>query len=151
MLPEELDLVWRKYKNKVFIYAWEYFTKRIHDESIRSVLDESPFFFVEIKFEVIQKELQAGDERLKFWKAFFELLSMQKRGCDLCGFLNNDEGIALLFVDSALDAKDSNSNPAWGRFCSEMRVKTLVDMQKWDGITYGEYPPKEFFALNRQV
>lgn len=142
MLPEELNLAWRKYKKRVFIYAWEYFTNRIHEESLRSVIDESPFFFVEIKFDIIQKELQTGDERLKFWKAFFELLSTQKRGCDLCGFLDNNEGIALLFVD----AKDNN--PAWSRFCEEMLARTLIDMQKWEGIAYGKYPPEEFFTVN---
>ncbi len=142
MLPEELNLVWRKYKKKVFIYAWEYFTKRIHDESLRSVLDESPFFFVEIKFDVVQKELQTSDERSTFWRALFELLSTQKRGCDFCGFLSNDEGIAILFVDT------KENNPAWNRFCEEMQIRTLIDIKKWEGITYGKYPPKEFFTAN---
>ena len=144
MLPEELKLTWQKYRKKVFIYAWEYFTKRIHDELNRSLLDNSPFFFVEISFDTIQKELQAGEERLKFWKAFFELLSTQKRGCDLCGFLNNNNGIALMFVDSLSDLNTKDNNPAWNRFCNEIWARTFIDMRKWEGITYSEYPPKEF-------
>jgi len=144
MLPEELNLISRKYKKKIFIYAWDYFTRRIHDELVRSVLEESPFFYVEINFDIIQKELHASEERLKFWGAFFEMLSAQKRHSDLCGFLRNDEGIAFLFLDSVLNAKENNC--AWNRFCNEIQAKTLIDMQKWKGITYAEYPPKEFFA-----
>jgi hypothetical protein len=144
MLPEELGLILRKYQNKVFVYAWEYFTKRIHNELICSVIEESPFFYVEIKFNVVYKELPLLDDRLKFWKIFFELLSTQKRGCDLCGFLNENEGIALLFVDSVINTKEDN--PVWNRFCTEIKAQTFFDMRKWDGIIYAEYPPKEFFA-----
>jgi len=139
-----LSLVLRKYKNKVFVYAWEYFTKRIHDELVYSVSEKSPFFYVEIKFTVIYKELPSIDERSKFWKVFFELLSTQKRGCDLCGFLSENEGIGLLFVDSIAGTKENN--PAWNRFCNEMKTRILFDMRKWEGIIYAEYPPKEFFT-----
>jgi len=144
MLPEELSLSLRKYKSKVFVYAWEYFTKRIHDELLRSVLEESPFFYVEIYFKVILQELPAGGDRAKFWNAFFDMLSMQKRHSDLCGFLRNDEGIALLFVNSVSNAKENN--PAWNRFCEEIKAKTSFDMRQWNGIVYAEYPPKEFFG-----
>jgi hypothetical protein len=144
MLPEELSLVLRKYQNKVFVYAWKYFTKRIHDELFYSVVEESPFFYVEIKFSVVYKELPTIDDRSKFWKVFFDLLSTQKRGCDLCGFLNKNEGIALLLVDSAINTKEGN--PVWNRFCTEVEANTFFDMRKWDGIVYAEYPPKEFFV-----
>jgi len=144
MLPKELNLVLRKYKNKVFVYAWEYFTKRIHDELVYSVLEESPFFYVEIKFNVVYRELPSMEDRLKYWKVFFELLSMQKRGCDLCGFLNENDGIGFLFVDSVIGTNEKN--PVWDRFCIEVEARTLFDMRKWNGIVYAEYPPKEFFA-----
>ncbi len=143
MLPEELNLSLRRYKNKVFIYAWEYFTKRIHEELLRSVLEESQFFYVEIYFNNIQQELTIRNDRAKFWDTFFEMLSMQKRHSDLCGFLKNNEGIALLFVNSVSNTKESN--PAWNRFCNEIKAKTSFDMQQWNGIVYAEYPPKEFF------
>ncbi|MCL2206536.1 MAG: hypothetical protein FWB90_00385 [Fibromonadales bacterium] len=139
MLPEELKLFLRKCKNKVFIYAWEYFTRRIHDELVRSVIEESPFSYVEINFSVVQQELPSNSDRLKFWEAFFEELPKQKRFCDLCGFLRNDEGIAFLFVNSI------DNNPAWDRFCSEIEAKTSFDMRKWEGLLYADYPPKEFF------
>ncbi|MDR2582944.1 MAG: hypothetical protein LBC75_05635 [Fibromonadaceae bacterium] len=144
MLPKELSLVLRKYKNKVFVYAWEYFTKRIHDELVYSVLEESPFFYVEIKFSVIDRELPSTDDRLTFWKAFFEFLSTQKRGCDLCGFLNENDGIGFLFVDSVVGTNENN--PVWNRFCNKVETQTSFDMRKWKGIIYAEYPPEEFFA-----
>ncbi len=143
MLPKELNLVFRKYKNKVFVYAWEYFTRRIHDELVYSVLEKSPFFYVEIKFSVVNNELPSADDRLKFWKAFFEFLSTKKRGCDLCGFLSENEGIGFLFVDSVMG--NSENSPVWNRFCTEMEAQTFFDMRKWKGIIYAEYPPKEFF------
>jgi len=136
--------VLRKYKNKVFVYAWEYFTKRIHDELVYSVLEESPFFYVEMKFAVVNKELPSIDDRSKFWKVLFELLSTQKRGCDLCGFLSENEGLGFLFVDSVIGTGENN--PVWNRFCNEIEAKTFFDMRKWNGIIYAEYPPKEFFA-----
>jgi AAA+ ATPase superfamily predicted ATPase len=144
MLPKELSLILRKYKNKVFVYAWEYFTKRIHDELAYSVLEESPFFYVEINFNIVYRELPSIDDRLKFWRVFFELLSTQKRGCDLCGFLSENNGIAFLFVDSVMDTNEIN--PVWNRFCNEVEAQTFFDMRKWHGIIYAEYPPKEFFA-----
>ena len=144
MLPKELSLVLRKYKDKVFVYAWEYFTKRIHDELVYSVLEKSPFFYVEIRFSIVHRELPSVDDRLKFWKIFFESLSTQKRGCDLCGFLNENEGIGFLFVDSVIGVGEKN--PAWNRFCNEVEAQTLFDIRKWKGIIYAEYPPKEFFA-----
>jgi hypothetical protein len=148
MLPEELNLALRKRKNKIYIYTWEYFTRRIHDELFRSAFEESPFFYVEINFEIIQKELNASDARSKFWIAFFDILSTQKRHSDLCGFLRNDEGIAFLFLDSVLNTKESNSG--WNRFCDEIKIKTSFDIQKWKGIIYAEYPPKEFFISSQQ-
>ena len=144
MLPEELNLILQKYKRKVFVYTWEYFTRRIHNELIYSIQEESPFFYVEIKFDVVYKELPSIEDRSLFWKVFFELLSTQKRGCDLCGFLKDNEGIALLFVDSFLNTKDSN--PPWYRFCNEVKAGTFFNMRKWDGIIYAEYPPRQFFT-----
>jgi hypothetical protein len=144
MLPKELKLVLRKYQSKVFVYAWEYFTKRIHDELVYSVLEETPFFYVEINFNVIYKELPSIDDRLKFWKVLFELLLTQKRGCDLCGFLSENNGIAFLFVDSVIGTDESSQ--VWNRFCNEVEAQTFFDMRKWEGIIYAEYPPKEFFA-----
>jgi hypothetical protein len=134
----------RKHKKKVFIYIWEYFTKRIHEEFIRSALEESPFFYVEIKFSVVNRELSQNADITNFWNAFFEQLSTEKRGCDLCGLLNNDEGVALMFLDSTLNTKEDN--PAWNRFCTEIQAKTFFDMRKWEGVIYAEYPPKEFFT-----
>jgi hypothetical protein len=150
MIPEELNLVLRKYEKKVFIYSWKYFTKRIHDELVRSVLEESPFFYVELNFNVVKKELElhTSAERLKYWETFFEMLLTQKRHSDLCGFLNNNDGIAFLFTDSISNIK--NHNPVWNRFCEEIAAKTFFDMREWQGIIYAEYPPKEFFASNQQ-
>jgi len=149
MLPEELNPFLRKHKKKVFIYAWEYFTRRIHDELVRSVIEESPFFYVEINFSIIQKELYNNYDRSIFWEAFFDILSTQKRYSDLCGFLKNDEGIAFLFLNSVLNTKESN--PAWNRFCTEIEARTFFDMRKWNGIIYAEYPPKEFFITEQQA
>jgi len=148
MLPKELSLALRKHKNKIFIYTWEYFTRRIHDELFRSAIEESPFFYVEISFETIEKELHITENYSRFWAAFFDMLSTQKRHSDLCGFLRNNEGIAFLFLDSVSNTKESNVG--WNRFCDEMKIKTSFDMQKWKGIIYAEYPPKEFFISNQQ-
>jgi len=146
MLPKELSLALRKHNNKIFIYTWEYFTRRIHSELLRSAIEESPFFYVEINFEAIQEELSDSEARSKFWIAFFDMLSTQKRHSDLCGFLRNDEGMALLFLDSVSNTKEEH--PGWNRFCNEIKNKTAYDMQKWEGIMYAEYPPKEFFISN---
>jgi len=139
MLPEELNLFLRKCKNKVFVYAWEYFSKRIHEELVRAAVEESPFFYVEMSFSIVEQKLPVNSDRLKFWEVFFDVLSTQKRFSDLCGFLRNDEGMAFLFVNSVED------NPVWNRFCAEIETRTSFDMRKWDEIIYATYPPKEFF------
>lgn len=145
MLPKELNIALQVYKKKVFVYIWEYFKKRIHDEQARSVLEKSPFFYIEIKFNVVEKELPQAVERYKFWMAFFEVLATQKRFNDLCGFLNNNEGIAILFTDNVLNTKETNS--AWNRFCSEIKNSSSFDLQNWSEIVYAEYPPKEFLKF----
>ena len=142
MLPKELKLILPIYKNKLFIYDWENFTKRINDELIRSIMEESQFFYVEINFTIVERELPRSSSRAEFWEAFLDLLLMQKRACDICGFLNNDEGIAFIFVDSTLNTKESN--PVWNRFCKGVEAKTFSDMRKWEGIIYAQYPPEEF-------
>jgi hypothetical protein len=151
MLPKELNLALLKHKNEIFIYAWKYFTRRIHDELLRSLIEESPFFYVEIKFEIIQKELCTSENNYKFWKAFFNMLSIQKRYSDLCGFLKNDEGIAFLFLSSASVLNTKESSYVWNRFCNEIKNETSFDMREWEGIIYAEYPPREFFVANADI
>jgi len=141
MLSLELENALNKYKKKVFIYEWEYFTKRIHDELMISVLEKYQFLYVEINFEIIQKELPKKPDQLKFWHVFFEQIS-QKRYSDLCGFLENNKGVALIFTHS----NTANNNVAWFRFCENILNRTGFDMQKWDEISLAEYPPKEFLT-----
>jgi hypothetical protein len=140
MLPEELSLSLKRYNKKVFIYEWEYFTKRIHDELVFSAIEESQILYVEINFNVVQNELQKKEDRLEFWKIFLQNLN-QKRYNDLCGFLNKYEGIALIFTHS----NSSNNAVAWERFCQNVSSETGFNMQKWNGIIRAEYPPMEFF------
>ncbi|MDR0516552.1 MAG: hypothetical protein LBH25_05845 [Fibromonadaceae bacterium] len=141
MLPEELNLALKKYNKKVFIYEWEYFTKRIQDELLFSALEEYQFLYVEISFNATKNELQKKEDSLKFWKAFLNQLT-QKRYNDLCGFLEDNKGIALIFSHS-----NSQDNViAWLRFCQDISSETGFDMQKWNEIVYAEYPPREFFA-----
>ncbi|MDR2580910.1 MAG: hypothetical protein LBC85_07965 [Fibromonadaceae bacterium] len=146
MLPEELKSALSKHKKWVFVYDWEFFSMRIHDELVISVLEDCQFLYVEMIFDVVQSELQKKNDRLKFWDAFFKLLS-QKRYDDICGFLDNDRGLALVFTHS----NSSDNNIAWTRFCECILSKTGFNMLKWDGINYAEYPPKEFFVSNNET
>jgi hypothetical protein len=140
MLPEELSLCLKKYNKKLFIYEWEYFTRRIHDELMFSAVEEYQFLYVEINFSVVENELQTKEDRLKFWEIFLQRIS-QKRYNDLCGFLDNYDGIAIIFTRS----NSSDNAVAWERVCQSISEETGFDMLKWKGIMHAEYPPKEFF------
>jgi hypothetical protein len=141
MLPEELSATLKKYNKKIFIYEWEYFTRRIHDELVFSAVEEYQFLYVEINFNIVQNELQNKEDRLKFWKIFLQMLN-QKRYNDLCGFLDNRDGIAIIFTRS----NSSDNAVAWERFCQSISEETGFDMQKWSEVIHAEYPPKEFFV-----
>jgi hypothetical protein len=141
MLPEELKSVLKKRKKNVFIYDWEFFTRRIHDELVFSVIEGYQFLYVEITFATVEKELRRKNERLKFWHAFFDQLD-KKRFSDLCGFLDNGSGIAVIFTHTSA----SSNSIAWVRFCENVLSKSGFNMQKWLGINHAEYPPKEFIA-----
>jgi hypothetical protein len=141
MLPEELILSLKKYNKNLFIYEWEFFTRRIHDELVFSAVEEYQFLYVEINFNIVQNELQSKEDRLKFWEAFLQRLN-QKRYNDICGFLDSYNGIAIIFTRS----NSSDNAVAWERFCQSVSEKAGYDMQKWKGIVHAEYPPKEFFV-----
>ena len=143
MIPEEFKSVLKKCRKNTFIYDWEFFSKRIHDELVFSVIEEYQFLYVEIIFSVVDNELQKKFDRLKFWHAFFDQLD-KKRFSDLCGFLNNEGGIAIVFTYSS----SSNNYMAWVRFCENVLSKSGFDMRNWDGINKAEYPPKEFLATS---
>jgi len=142
MMPEEFKSVLKKRKKSTFIYNWEFFSRRIHDELVFSVIEECQFLYIEINFSTIDNELQRKIDRIKFWHAFFDQLN-KKRFSDLCGFLDKEEGIAIVFTYSG----SSNNYMAWVRFCENILSKSGFDMRDWKGINKAEYPPEEFLAV----
>ncbi|GHV11697.1 hypothetical protein AGMMS49938_02860 [Fibrobacterales bacterium] len=144
MLPTEVYHLLKKFKKRTFIYDWEYFSRRIHEELFRSVAENTPLLYIEIPFAVVEHHLTDLEARGNFWKVFFEYIERQKRICDICGVLSGDVGIAIVFLD-ILPNCDIEMQNGFNRMCNSIYSKSFIDIRKWDEITGVIYPPNEFF------
>ena len=93
----------KKHQYNISIYTEDIFERRCQEEIIRSDEDNSSFVYVEFDFNSIEHILGNKSNSQQFWNIFLETLSQNKRGNDILGFLEHENGIGLLLLDSKLD------------------------------------------------
>ena len=93
----------RKHKYNISIYTEDIFERRCQEEIIRSDEDNSSFVYLEIDFQLLQKEITDMDTQTQFWNVFFAALNNNSRGSDIVGFLEHESGIGMLLLDSKLE------------------------------------------------
>ena len=106
-MKETLFNLIRKHHYNISIYTEEIFERRCQEEIIRSDEEQNSFVYVEFDFNTISKALQDEESITKFWDVFFMALSKNNRGSDIIGFLEHENGIGMLLLDSKL--------PGWER------------------------------------
>ncbi len=100
MIPDYLSEQIGRYGSEFFIYPWELFKQRLQEEMIRSDRSGSPFTYVEFPFASLGDCWQSPAEAKAFWTTLFSVLANAARGSDVKGFLENDEGLGLVMLDS---------------------------------------------------
>ena len=93
----------KKHQYNISIYTEDIFERRCQEEIIRSDEDNSSFVYIEFDFNSIEHILGNESNSQQFWNVFLETLSQNKRGNDILGFLEHENGIGLLLSDSKLD------------------------------------------------
>lgn len=93
----------RKHKYNISIYTEDIFERRCQEEIIRSDEDNSSFVYLEMDFQLLQKEISDIDTQTQFWNVFFAALNNNSRGSDIVGFLEHESGIGMLLLDSKLE------------------------------------------------
>ena len=103
MMKELLFNLIRKHKYNISIYTEDIFERRCQEEIIRSDEDNSSFVYLEMDFQLLQKEISDIDTQTQFWNVFFAALNNNSRGSDIVGFLEHESGIGMLLLDSKLE------------------------------------------------
>ena len=103
MMKDYLFNLIKKHQYNISIYTEDIFERRCQEEIIRSDEDNSSFVYVEFDFETIDSVLGNETNSQQFWNIFLEALSKNKRGNDVLGFLEHENGIGLLLLDSKID------------------------------------------------
>ena len=93
----------RKHKYNISIYTEDIFERRCQEEIIRSDEDNSSFVYLEMDFQLLQKEISDVDTQAQFWNVLFAALNNNSRGSDILGFLEHESGIGMLLLDSKLE------------------------------------------------
>ena len=103
MMKELLFNLIRKHKYNISIYTEDIFERRCQEEIIRSDEDNSSFVYLEMDFQLLQKEISDIDTQAQFWNVLFAALNNNSRGSDILGFLEHESGIGMLLLDSKLE------------------------------------------------
>jgi hypothetical protein len=118
MMKELLFNLIRKHKYNISIYTEDIFERRCQEEIIRSDEDNSSFVYLEMDFQLLQKEISDVDMQAQFWNVFFAALNNNSRGSDILGFLEHESGIGMLLLDSKLEG--------WNRVKGRIEQKARV-------------------------
>lgn len=114
----------RKHKYEISIYTAEIFERRCQEEIIRSDEDNSSFVYLEFDFDAIRKVLPDEDDYNQFWEIALEALNKSRRVSDIVGFLENDNGLGMLLLDSKLEG--------WNRV--KGRIQQTASVHGFQGI-----------------
>ena len=124
MIPKFFQECIKKQKYGIVIYPNDLFELRVQEEMIRADEYKSYFVYAEMDFRAIRDALP-NDEEEKFWKAVLKSFATKGRGSDVIGFLENDNGIGLIMLDSRIDG--------WRRLvgrCKEFAKDSVSDVTR---------------------
>jgi len=94
------NLLWQ-YRHELFFYPWKLFELRIQEEMLRADRSGSGFAYMELRFARIEKlQVQVSAEDL--WREILRLMAENFRGSDIKGYLEDNVGIGVVFLDSEL-------------------------------------------------
>lgn len=93
----------KNHKYDLIIYPAEFFELRIQEEIVRSEENNSSFVYIEILFNSLKDSFDNHTTERRFWESAIRGISIKKRGSDVFGFLQEENGLGLLLLDSKID------------------------------------------------
>lgn len=118
---ETIEELFEIFRHEYYVYSPELFELRIREERLRADLLQGSFSYVELGFEQIFTEELTQSELKPLWRSLMQAMRLLVRGSDVKGFLKDDRGIGILFLDT--------TNPPISRlFAAFRRHLTSADL-----------------------
>lgn len=95
---EELLVLFRY---EFYLYSPELFELRIREEKLRADFLHTSFAYLELGFETLFSETLEKSELKPLWRSIMQALHLFVRGSDVKGFLPDNRGLGILFLDTA--------------------------------------------------
>jgi len=118
MHTELLESLQNEFQHELFLYPWEIFELRIQEEMVRCDRTTTCFGYMEIPFTALRESVQASVVDEVLWRFVFRYMAETLRGSDIKGFLSENHGLGIVFLDSDLTGVQECRDRLWGKFGS---------------------------------
>ena len=116
-----LESLLQEFHHELFLYPWDVFELRIQEEMVRADRSGSGFGYMEIPFVALRKVVRETINDQILWRAVFRFLAETMRGSDIKGYLAEDKGLGLVFLDSDVSGVEECCARLW----------ILLETQDW--------------------
>lgn len=113
MSLEYLEPLLLEFNHELFLYPWDIFELRIQEEMVRADRSGSGFGYMEIPFSALRKVIRENVDDRTLWRAILKFLAETMRGSDIKGFLAQDRGLGLVFLDSQVAGVEECCSRLW--------------------------------------
>ncbi len=139
---ETIEELMKSFSNEYYIYGPKLFDQRLHEEKLRADVMNTAFTYLEIAFdELFVPDLDHADLK-SLWRAIMRGMTMLLRGSDVKGFLHEDRGLGILFLDS-LNAPAERLLGNLRRYLAEERLEDRLNPRLLEhGFPYVVYKGK---------
>lgn len=97
---ETIEELMQFFRHEYYVYSPELFELRIREERLRADLMQGAFSYLEIDFrDLFTDELEQSELKL-LWRSMMQAMRLLVRGSDVKGFLRDDRGLGVLFLDT---------------------------------------------------
>jgi len=89
-------------EHELFLYPWEIFELRIQEEMVRADRSNCGFGYMEIGYQGLRNAIVPNVDDRTLWRAVLQFIAETLRGSDIKGYLADNRGVGLVFLDSDL-------------------------------------------------
>jgi len=104
LFQEQIQELVRDLRNDFFLYPAPVLNMRIQEEMCRTDKGGLPFWYLALYSNPLLKALPESVSEMEAWRTIFLWMSRNLRGSDIRGFLEDEKGIAVLFLDHQPDS-----------------------------------------------
>lgn len=130
MTLDTIDSLLSEFNHELFLYPWEYFELRIQEEMVRADRSGIGFGYMELRFDFFQGAMGTHVDQAHFWREILKAIAETMRGSDVKGYLSNNSGIGLVFLDSKESGVIEFRNRFWQRLCAKDWIQKGVSPEQ---------------------